>query len=251
MAVRVPDLTFVDPFDGLSDLAAGVLRTPIAPERSFDDDPLRMMRAARFAAQLSFHVEPGTLAALVAMAGRIEIVSAERVQAEITKLLLSDNPRAGLEVLVDTGLAEQVLPELPALQRVSDIALQCGAATDGVEADRNDPRQSRGDEKRREEGRVLQQHAHVWRLIGIHSRPKGRGDRGTLSDVVAPRRERILEVHTAVVDLDQRCDQRGYGGKLAPGKGIQAGVSARSRPMCSSAPVAPPTANSACLAARK
>jgi poly(A) polymerase len=74
------------------------------------------MRAARFAAQLSFHVEPGTLAALVAMAGRIEIVSAERVQAEITKLILSDNPRAGLEVLVDTGLAEYVLPELPALQ---------------------------------------------------------------------------------------------------------------------------------------
>ncbi|MFI2361455.1 CCA tRNA nucleotidyltransferase [Promicromonospora sp. NPDC019610] len=116
MAVRVPDLTFVDPYNGLGDLAAGVLRTPIAPERSFDDDPLRMMRAARFAAQLSFHVEPGTLAALVAMADRIEIVSAERVQAEITKLILSDNPRAGLVVLVDTGLAEQVLPELPALQ---------------------------------------------------------------------------------------------------------------------------------------
>src|SRR5690606_4585531 len=116
MAVRVPDLTFVDPFDGLRDLASGVLRTPIAPERSFDDDPLRLMRAARFAAQLSFHVERGTLAALVAMAGRIEIVSAERVQAELTKLLLSGNPRAGLEVLVDTGLAEHVLPELPALQ---------------------------------------------------------------------------------------------------------------------------------------
>src|SRR5690606_35046863 len=106
----------VDRFDGLRDLASGVLRTPIAPERSFDDDPLRMMRAARFAAQLSFHVERGTLAALVAMAGRIEIVSAERVQAELTKLLLSGNPRAGLEVLVDTGLAEHVLPELPARQ---------------------------------------------------------------------------------------------------------------------------------------
>jgi poly(A) polymerase len=116
MAVRVPDLTFVDPFDGLADLARGVLRTPIAPERSFDDDPLRMMRAARFAGQLGFAVEPGTLAAVVAMAQRIEIVSAERVQAELTKLLLSDRPRAGLEVLVDTGLAEHVLPELPALQ---------------------------------------------------------------------------------------------------------------------------------------
>jgi poly(A) polymerase len=116
MAVRVPDLTFVDPFDGLADLARGVLRTPVAPERSFDDDPLRMLRAARFAAQLGFTVEPGTLAAIVAMAGRIEIVSAERVQGEITKLLLSDRPRPGLEVLVDTGLAEHVLPELPALR---------------------------------------------------------------------------------------------------------------------------------------
>ncbi|MBO0608256.1 CCA tRNA nucleotidyltransferase [Myceligenerans salitolerans] len=116
MAVRLPELTFVDPYDGLTDLARKVLRTPIAPERSFDDDPLRMMRAARFAAQLSFHVEHGTLAALVAMAARIEIVSAERVQAELSKLVTAPNPRAGLEVLVDTGLADHVLPELPALQ---------------------------------------------------------------------------------------------------------------------------------------
>ena len=116
MAVRLPDLTFVDPFDGLSDLARGVLRTPIAPERSFDDDPLRMMRAARFAGQLGFDVEPATRQAIVDMAGRIDIVSAERVQAEISKLLLSDRPRAGLEVLVDTGLADHVLPELPALR---------------------------------------------------------------------------------------------------------------------------------------
>ncbi|GAA1723187.1 CCA tRNA nucleotidyltransferase [Isoptericola hypogeus] len=116
MAVRLPDLTFVDPFGGLEDLARGVLRTPIAPERSFDDDPLRMMRAARFAAQLGFTVEPATRAAIVDMAGRVEIVSAERVQAEITKLLLADRPRAGLEVLVDTGLADHVLPELPALR---------------------------------------------------------------------------------------------------------------------------------------
>ncbi|GAA1863594.1 CCA tRNA nucleotidyltransferase [Myceligenerans crystallogenes] len=116
MAVRLPELVFVDPFDGLADLARKVLRTPIAPERSFDDDPLRMMRAARFAAQLSFHVEPGTLAAVVALASRIEIVSAERVQAEFSKLVLAPNPRAGLEVLVDTGLADHVIPELPALQ---------------------------------------------------------------------------------------------------------------------------------------
>ena len=116
MAVRLPEMLFVDPFDGLGDLARGVLRTPIAPERSFDDDPLRMMRAARFAAQLGFSVDPGTLAALVAMASRIEIVSAERVQAELSKLLLSERPRLGLEVLVDTGLADHMLPELPALK---------------------------------------------------------------------------------------------------------------------------------------
>lgn len=116
MAVRVPDMEFVDPHDGLTDLAARVLRTPIAPERSFDDDPLRMMRAARFAAQLSFHVEQGTLAAIVAMADRIQIVSAERVQTELSKLLCAAQPRLGLEVLVDTGLADTVIPELPALQ---------------------------------------------------------------------------------------------------------------------------------------
>ncbi|CAM3540506.1 CCA tRNA nucleotidyltransferase [Isoptericola cucumis] len=116
MAVRLPDLTFVDPFDGLTDLSRGVLRTPIAPERSFDDDPLRMMRAARFAAQLGFTVEAATRQAVVDMAARIEIVSAERVQAEISKLLLAPRPRPGLEVLVDTGLADHVLPELPALR---------------------------------------------------------------------------------------------------------------------------------------
>jgi poly(A) polymerase len=116
MAVRLPDLTFVDPFGGLEDLARGVLRTPIAPERSFDDDPLRMLRAARFAAQLGFDVEPATRRAIVDMAGRIGIVSAERVQAELTKLVCAPAPRPGLEVLVGTGLADHVLPELPALR---------------------------------------------------------------------------------------------------------------------------------------
>ena len=116
MAVRVPDLVFVDPFDGLDDLAAGVLRTPIDPRRSFDDDPLRMMRAARFVAQLGFRLDEDARAAIVDMAARIEIVSAERVRDELTKLLLAPYPRAGLEVLVDTGLADHVLPELPALR---------------------------------------------------------------------------------------------------------------------------------------
>lgn len=116
MAVRVPDLTFVDPFDGLTDLAAGMLRTPVDPRQSFDDDPLRMMRAARFAGQLGFAVDPAARDAIVDMADRITIVSAERVRDELSKLLVSAQPRAGLEVLVETGLAAHVLPELPALR---------------------------------------------------------------------------------------------------------------------------------------
>lgn len=116
MAVRLPDLTFVDPFDGLADLARGVLRTPVDPRQSFDDDPLRMMRAARFAAQLGFEVDPAARAAVTDMAERIAIVSAERVRDELSKLLVSAQPRVGLEVLVETGLADHVLPELPALR---------------------------------------------------------------------------------------------------------------------------------------
>ncbi|WP_456821067.1 CCA tRNA nucleotidyltransferase [Cellulomonas sp. URHB0016] len=116
MAVRLPDLMFVDPFDGLTDLARGVLRTPVDPRQSFDDDPLRMMRAARFAAQLGFTVDPGAYAAIQDMAARIDIVSGERVRDELSKLLVAAQPRLGLEVLVDTGLADHVLPELPALR---------------------------------------------------------------------------------------------------------------------------------------
>ena len=116
MAVRVPDLQFVDPFDGLGDLARRVLRTPVDPEQSFDDDPLRMMRAARFVAQLGFGVDDAARAATVAMAERLSIVSAERVRDELVKLLLSDHPREGLQVLVGTGLADHVLPELSALR---------------------------------------------------------------------------------------------------------------------------------------
>lgn len=116
MAVRVPELTFVDPFDGLTDLARGVLRTPVDPRQSFDDDPLRMMRAARFAAQLGFTVDSAARDALVEQVDRITIVSAERVRDELSKLLLSAQPRLGLQVLVETGLADRVLPELPALR---------------------------------------------------------------------------------------------------------------------------------------
>ncbi|SEE76416.1 poly(A) polymerase [Ruania alba] len=120
MALRLPDLVFVDPFGGLNDLADRILRTPASPEQSFDDDPLRMMRAVRFAAQLGVDVEPGVLAAMTAMAGRIEIVSAERVQAELVKLLMAPAPRRGLELMVYAGLAEHVLPELPNLQLTID-----------------------------------------------------------------------------------------------------------------------------------
>ncbi len=116
MALRLPERVFVDPFNGLRDLMDGIIRTPGRPEDSFSDDPLRMMRAARFAAQLEFEVEPETFEAMTNMIDRIEIISAERVQAEFVKLMLGKNPRKGLEVLVDSGLAEKVLPELPALK---------------------------------------------------------------------------------------------------------------------------------------
>lgn len=116
MAVRLPTLEFVDLHDGMADLGAGILRTPIAPEESFGDDPLRMMRAARFVAQLGFTIDEPVLAAMTAMAPRLEIVSAERIRDELSKLLLSTRPRLGLAVLVETGLADYVLPELPGLK---------------------------------------------------------------------------------------------------------------------------------------
>ncbi|WP_240770328.1 CCA tRNA nucleotidyltransferase [Nocardioides sp. GY 10127] len=115
MAVRLPDRTVEDPFGGVLDLAAGLLRTPGRPEDSFSDDPLRMMRAARFAAQLGFDVHPDVVRAMTGMADRIEIISAERVRDELVKLVCARWPRRGLTLLVETGLAERVLPELPAL----------------------------------------------------------------------------------------------------------------------------------------
>lgn len=120
MAVALPQKEFIDPHGGLEDLAERVLRTPGTPEASFSDDPLRMLRAARFAAQLDFEVAPEVVAAMTDMAGRIDIVSAERVREELNKLLLSGNPRKGLGLLVDTGLADRVLPELPSLRLESD-----------------------------------------------------------------------------------------------------------------------------------
>jgi poly(A) polymerase len=108
--------TFIDNYDGVNDLARKVLRTPGTPENSFSDDPLRMMRAARFAAQLGFDVDPAIINAIKEMAGRIEIISAERVRDEFVKLIMSENPRIGIALLVDTGLADYVLPEIPKLK---------------------------------------------------------------------------------------------------------------------------------------
>ena len=115
MAETLPGNTVEDPFGGVVDLAHGLLRTPGKPEDSFSDDPLRMMRAARFSAQLGFTVAPEVIEAMRSMAGRIEIVSAERVRDELVKLLMAPYPRRGLTLLVETGLADHVLPELPAL----------------------------------------------------------------------------------------------------------------------------------------
>lgn len=120
LAVRLPSAEFVDEFGGLADLAAGLLRTPVTPEQSFSDDPLRMMRAARFASQLGFGADDATVSAMTAMADRIEIVSAERVRDELVKLVCGGDPVTGLRLLVDTGLAEHVLPELPALRLTAD-----------------------------------------------------------------------------------------------------------------------------------
>ena len=108
--------TFIDNFEGVNDLARKVLRTPGTPENSFSDDPLRMMRAARFAAQLGFDVDPTILVAIKEMAARIEIISAERVRDEFVKLIMSENPRIGIALLVETGLADYVLPEIPKLK---------------------------------------------------------------------------------------------------------------------------------------
>jgi poly(A) polymerase len=107
---------FIDPFGGLADLAERVLRTPASAQQSFSDDPLRMMRAARFASQLNFTIDPEVIEAMTTMASRISIISAERVRDELIKLLMSANPRIGITILVDTGLADLVLPEIPKLR---------------------------------------------------------------------------------------------------------------------------------------
>jgi poly(A) polymerase len=120
MALRLPDLEMFDPFDGLRDLATRRLRTPLDPEVSFSDDPLRMLRAARFLAGYELEPDEALMAAVRAMADRLTIVSAERIRDELDKLIVLPAPAAGLWFLVRTGLAAQFLPELPALELEQD-----------------------------------------------------------------------------------------------------------------------------------
>ncbi|HET9610518.1 MAG TPA: CCA tRNA nucleotidyltransferase [Acidimicrobiales bacterium] len=120
MALRLPDVELIDPFGGIADLGAGVLRTPLAPEVSFSDDPLRMLRAARFIAGYGLTPDPALVAAVRAMRSRLGIVSAERIRDELSKLLVVDDPAPGLWFLVDTGLSDEFMPELRAMRLEQD-----------------------------------------------------------------------------------------------------------------------------------
>ena len=143
MALSLPDLKLIDPFDGVTDLAAGRLRTPLSPEESFTDDPLRMLRAARFIAGYGLVPEPALVDAVVTMRSRLDIVSDERVRDELDKLMVVDKPGEGLWFLVHTGLAEEFLPELPALaleqdpiHRHKDVLAHTIAVVDNTSPDR-------------------------------------------------------------------------------------------------------------------
>jgi poly(A) polymerase len=120
MAISLPDGEFVDPFEGVRDLAAKRLDTPLDPEIAFSDDPLRMLRAARFVSQLGVVPVPRVVEAIGAMRDRLAIVSAERIRDELDKLLVGEDPATGLSLLVDTGLADGFLPELSALEMEQD-----------------------------------------------------------------------------------------------------------------------------------
>ena len=120
MAARLPRYEFVDPFAGFDALKEKVLRTPGPPERSIDDDPLRILRAARFAAKLGFTVAADVRAAMTEQASRLDIVSVERITGELTKLMLTPDPALGIDVLVETGVADKVLPEVSRLRMEAD-----------------------------------------------------------------------------------------------------------------------------------
>jgi poly(A) polymerase len=120
MALSLPDLNLIDPFDGVGDLAASRLRTPLDPEQSFTDDPLRMLRAARFLAGYGLVPDQTLIDAVVTLRSRLDIVSDERIRDELNKLMVVDAPGEGLWFLVRTGLAEEFIPELPALALEQD-----------------------------------------------------------------------------------------------------------------------------------
>ena len=120
MAARLPGYELVDPFGGLDALREKVLRTPGRPEDSFSDDPLRILRAARFAAKLGFTVAADVRAAMTEQAPRLKIVSTERITGELTKLMLTPDPALGIDILVQTDVADLVLPEVPRLRMEAD-----------------------------------------------------------------------------------------------------------------------------------
>ena len=116
LELTTPEPTFIDLFNGVADLQNKLIKTPGKPEESFSDDPLRMMRAARFMSQLNFEIDPSVLVAIKSMATRLEIISFERIRDEFIKILMSPSPRIGITVLVETGLADYFLPEVPKLK---------------------------------------------------------------------------------------------------------------------------------------
>ncbi|HSL27205.1 MAG TPA: CCA tRNA nucleotidyltransferase [Acidimicrobiia bacterium] len=124
IALRLPDLAAVDPYGGLADLAAELLRTPLAPEISFSDDPLRMLRLFRFQATLGFRIDPATLDAVTRMSDRLAIISAERIRDELAKLMVAPAPGLALAGVVESGLAARFLPELPGLAMEQDPVQQ-------------------------------------------------------------------------------------------------------------------------------
>jgi poly(A) polymerase len=143
LALRLPDMELIDPFDGLADLAAGRLRTPLDPEISFGDDPLRMLRAARFAARFSLTPDPALTDAIKRLHGRLDIVSPERIRDELDRMVMLDVPSKALWFVVRTGLAEEFLPELPALEveqdpihRHKDVLAHTLAVVDKTSKDR-------------------------------------------------------------------------------------------------------------------
>ncbi len=120
IAIALDDPQLLDPHDGLADLAQRRLRTPLSPEISFGDDPLRMLRAARFVATLGFEPDPELLAAIEQMRDRLQIISAERIRDELSKLMLADDPSEGLWLIARTKLSDEFLPELNAMQLEQD-----------------------------------------------------------------------------------------------------------------------------------